>query len=100
MAKDIAISLALAFALSLPITGFFAGVILADTRGSGPVGQFFGRILIGGVFAVLNTLSMGSPPRNEGGVGEPYHLRLYSIAVGAALFCLLFWRLRSDHPAI
>ncbi len=97
MVKNAAISLALAACLCFPITGFVAGLFLADVGNSGPFGQVYGRMFLGCIFAVLNSVFLGSPPRNEGGVGEPYHLFFYSLATGVVLFGLFYQHFRSRH---
>jgi uncharacterized membrane protein len=56
-------------ALCMPFGGFLFGLFHCEDCGWNPAS----RALIGFFFAVLTPFSRGFPPKNEGGVGEPFN---------------------------
>jgi len=81
-------------AFDMPVGGFVFGFI--HIQGSA-WWNVLARGIVGMVFAVLTSITLGFPPRNEGGVGEPYNVWPYIIATGIALFLIttvvcLSWR--------
>jgi hypothetical protein len=74
--KFIAIAIFISLIISLLLGGFIFGFVNADDCPRGLWG-IFGRIFIGIIFAILNLVFYGFPPKNEGGVGEPFNTWLY-----------------------
>jgi len=71
--------------------GFVAGLVWAEC-GNTLLGNVFGRLFIGCVFSVLSMLTLGFPPRNEGGVGPPYNAWPYIIGCWLLFLVLAYWR--------
>jgi hypothetical protein len=69
--------------LALPVGGFIFGAIHADGGG------LVGRLFIGLIFALLTSMFGGFPPRNEGGVGEPYNA--WPCIIAAWIVLVGFW---------
>jgi len=79
----------LAAALTLPVTGFIAGLILAEVDG-GILVQVVWRIVIGFMVAILTVMFLGRPPLDEGGVMHA-ELYFYMPVVFVILFVLIFF---------
>jgi hypothetical protein len=79
-------------AICVPVGGFVFGFVHC----TGCEG-IWGRVFIGVVFAVLTTFTLGFPPKNEGGVGEPYNVWPYIILLALMTlgFLSAFTRLRN-----
>lgn len=90
LSKESLILAITAAAISFPLTGFIAGIIMCSGC-NGFFGNTIGRAFIGGIMAVLNTLFFGRPPRNEGGVGEPHNLIPYTLLVWFLVFLVLLY---------
>jgi protein-S-isoprenylcysteine O-methyltransferase Ste14 len=86
------IIIVLASATAVPAGGFVFGWVHAEPSTMG----MSGHIIVGVVFAILTTITMGYPPKNEGGAGEPwnawpYILGVWGVILGV-LIIILLWR--------
>ena len=80
--------LAIGLAVSFPFGGFLFGFVTCEGCGW----NIFGRMFIGCVFAVLTPMTLGFPPKNEGGVGEPYNAWPFILFAWFVISSLLLWR--------
>jgi hypothetical protein len=80
--KRILIAAFISAVSAFPLGGFIFGVMNCSDCG----GNFFGRLLVGCVFAVLTPLSGGFPPRDEGGMHAPFNAWPHIVAVGVVVF--------------
>lgn len=91
MKLRLAVAAVVSFVLALPVGGFVFGFAHCRDCASG---DFFGRALIGAVFAILTPLSFGFPPENEAGSGEPWnawpHIAVSALVIFAVLTALLY----------
>ena len=78
--------------ISLVAAGPFGGFVFGFLTCSDCGWNIFGRLFIGCVMAVLTPLSGGFPPRNEGGVGEPFNAWPHIVMVGFVVFAVLVYR--------
>jgi hypothetical protein len=69
-------------ALSMPVGGFVFGFVHAEDAGFNLVARGF----IGIVFMFLTPICFGFPPKNEGGVGDPFNAWPYIIICGLLMF--------------
>ena len=76
------------FLISFPLGGFLFGFLNAQEAG------LVSRLVIGLVFSFLTPLTGGYPPRNEGGVGEPYNAWPYIGVAFAMTVAVKYWRKR------
>ena len=83
--ENIVIRFLLSVILSLPISGFIFGFIFAEDCSWWNI---LGRAFIGCVMALLTTITLGYPPKNEGGVGEPFEVLPYTIITGIIIFLI------------
>jgi hypothetical protein len=74
----------ISLALCMPAGGFLLGFVKCQDCGWNPAS----RALIGLVYAVLTPLTLGFPPKNEGGVGAPFNAWPYIAIAAAALFVI------------
>ena len=84
------IAITLSLVLCMPAGGFVFGVIHCTDCGA----SILGRIFIGFISAVLTLFTFGFPPRNEGGVGDPYNAWPYVIAAAFVIFAVTAGLLR------
>jgi hypothetical protein len=84
-----------AFVFAIPLGGFFFGFTHAEGAG----GNILGHIFIGIVLMVITPLSLGFPPQNEGGVGEPHNAWPYIFAAFVLLFTLMIMRVNRRSPS-
>jgi hypothetical protein len=75
----------LSLTLCMPIGGFIFGLVNAEDC-DGILANVLGRPFIGLVFAFLTVAFWGFPPRNGGGVGEPFNVWPYILPVAIVLF--------------
>jgi hypothetical protein len=86
--KTLGVTVLLAFIFAIPLGGFLFGF----THAEGADGNIFGHIFIGFVSMVITPISLGFPPRNEGGVGEPHNAWPWIFAAFIMLFTLMLLR--------
>jgi hypothetical protein len=87
--------LAVGFIAAIPAGGFLFGFVTCPDCGW----NLLGRVFIGCVMAFLTTATMGFPPRNEGGVGEPYNAWPFILGVWLLFAAVVFWRYRRGRKA-
>lgn len=83
--------LVVSFIAAFPVGGFIFGFLTCEDCGW----NVLGRAFIGCVMAVLTTVTFGHPPKNEGGVGEPYNAWPYVYVAWGIVVVVLLWRRRN-----
>ena len=81
--------------VSYPLGGFIAGLVLC-TNCNGIIGNTFGRALVGLIIMILSSITFGFPPKNEGGVGEPFNIWPYILICWLVLFLLYIFLQKSE----
>lgn len=84
--------------LSMVIGGFIFGFVQAGVDEDSGF-DVLGRTFVGIVFAFLTPLSGGYPPKNEGGVGEPFNawpyiIPTYVVFCAVSLLIFIYYRRR------
>jgi hypothetical protein len=92
--KRLAVSTIISAALALPLGGFVFGFMNCEDCGA----NVFGRALVGLIFAFLTPVTGGFPPRNEGGVGDPFNAWPHIVATWILLTAFLVSRARRKRP--
>jgi hypothetical protein len=69
----------------MPVGGFLFGFAHCVGCGWNPAMRAF----IGVVYAVLTPISLGYPPKNEGGVGEPFNAWPYIAIAAVVIFVVV-----------
>ena len=84
-ARHLLISALVSAVLCMPAGGFVFGFVHCVDCGW----NLAMRAFIGLLFAVLSPIFLGFPPKNEGGVGEPYNAWPYIGTTAAAIFIVV-----------
>lgn len=90
--KSIPGIIVLSFVLAIPVGGFVFGFYMCKDCGW----NVLGRAFIGCVMAWLTTVTFGYPPKNGGGVGEPYNAWPYIIVAWAFIAVAMVWTRRNS----
>jgi hypothetical protein len=76
---------AVSFPIAIVVGGFCFGFASCDDCG----GNILARMFIGLIFAILTPATLGFPPKNEAGAGQPFNAWPFIILAWLAIFMII-----------